>query len=159
MLSPLAVPSVPADALPQLRIPRVLQDRVMGIVVAAFFTVHRELGHGFSDAVYQRSLALELLTRGMHFEQDGTVSVYYKGTKVGQHRVPLMVEGRVLVDIRSAARLDPLDERQLQQGVRASGCEVGLLLHFGPAAAFRHVERDRIGMPSYVPGSSERRSS
>jgi GxxExxY protein len=152
MLTPLVVPpAVPTDALPTGRIPRVLQDRVVGIVLAAFFAVHRELGHGFSEPVYQRALALEFASRGMHVEPDAAVTVFYKGTKVGQHRVPFIVEGRVLVDLRATTRLDPLDERQLAQGIRASGCEAGLLLHFGAAATFRHVERESPGIPTYPP--------
>ena len=152
MLTPLVVPAaVPPDALPHARIPRMLQDRVVGIVVAAFFAVHRELGHGFSESVYQRALALEFSSRGLHVEQEAAVTVFYKGTRVGQHRVPFIVEGRVLVDLRTSLRLDPLDERQLAQGIRASGCEAGLLLHFGTAATFRHVEREGPEIPTYPP--------
>lgn len=151
MLTPLAMPAVPADALPDARIPRILQDRVVGVVVAAFFAVHRELGHGFADAIYQRALALELASRGLHLEQDPAIAVYYKGTRVGQQRVPFIVEGRVLVDLRATARLDPAEERQLGHALRASACEAGLLLHFGVAATFRHVERAGPFVPAYPP--------
>ena len=142
MLSPLVVPRGPVDALPASAVPRLLQDRTTGIVLAGFFAVHRELGHGFTDAVYQRALALELASRGVHAEQDASVSVFYKGTKVGQHRVPFLVEGRVLVDLAAGPRLDMEDVRRLTQGLRATSCAAALLLHFGVAATFRHLDRD-----------------
>ena len=152
MLTPLAVPAAVApDALPNGRIPRVLQDRATGVIVAAFFSVHRELGHGFSEPIYQRALALEFTSRGLQVEQEAAVTVFYKGTRVGQQRVPFIVEGRVLVELRASTRLDGLDERQLAQAIRASGCDAGLLLHFGVAAAFRHVERDAPVIPAYPP--------
>jgi GxxExxY protein len=143
MLSPLASPlsGSPEDALPS-RIPRILQDRVVGIVIASFFTVHRELGHGFVEAVYHRALALEFSHRGLRVEQNAALSVFYKGAKVGHHAAAFVVEGRVVVDLRATPRFDPLDERTLVSIVKASGCDAGVLLHFGQAALFRHVERE-----------------
>ncbi|MCC6317607.1 MAG: GxxExxY protein [Gemmatimonadaceae bacterium] len=152
MLSPLTAPDpAHADTAAGARIPRVLHDRAIGIVVAAFFAVHRELGHGFTEPIYQRALALELATRRVDVEQDASIGVFYKGTRVGQHRVPFIVERRVVVDLRAGHRLDPLDERLLAQGLRATACEAGLLLLFGPAATFRHIERDGATGASCLP--------
>jgi GxxExxY protein len=123
------------------RSPRILQDRTVASVLAAFFAVHRELGGGFLPGVYHRALVLELLQRGIAFEQDVGLSVFYKGTKVGQYRAPVLVEGRVVVDLRAVARIELADEKELSNCLRASGCEAGLLLNFGIAASFRHVER------------------
>ncbi len=145
MLVPNApVPSsafIAADLGGSPRSPRVLQDRAVASVLAAFFAVHRELGGGFLAGVYHRALALELLQRGISFEQDVGLSVFYKGTKVGQYRAPVLVEGRVVVDLRAAPRIESADEKELSNCLRASGCEAGLLLNFGVAASFRHVER------------------
>ena len=121
------------------------------MVLAAFFAVHRELGYGFADSVYHRALVLELAARALVFEQDVVVSVFYKGTKVGHHRVPLLVEGRVVVEVCTGARLDGQTERNLCHMLRASACEAGLLLHFGQAATFRHTERGGVTVPPYIP--------
>ena len=95
MLSPLAAPLLATPGgMPGVRIPRVLQDRVTGIIIASFFAVHRELGHGFLEAVYQRALALEFAQRGLRFDQEAALGVFYKGTKVGHHRAPFVVESR-----------------------------------------------------------------
>ena len=129
------------------------------MILGAFFTVHRELGHGFVESVYQRALALEFAQRALVFEQEVALSVYYKGTRVGHHRPPFVVEGRVVVEIRANVRLDPWDELQLSNCVRASGCEGGLLLQFGRAAVFRHVDLDALGLPSPRPPGPDRRDA
>lgn len=134
--------TAPASGSDDSRTQRLMHDRAMGLVIAAFFSVHRELGFGFVDAVYQRALSLEFLQRGLSLAQDVPISVFYKGTKIGHFRAPFVVEGRLVVDVRAGLRADANDERQLSNCVRASGCEAGLLLHFGPAATFRHVERE-----------------
>ncbi|MGQ0649976.1 MAG: GxxExxY protein [Gemmatimonadaceae bacterium] len=160
MLSPLVTPpNADSERLLRARIPRVLQDRTVGMIVASFFAVHRELGHGFVDSVYQRALALEFGNRSLVFEQEAAISVFYKGVKVGHYRTPFIVEGRVVVEIRSGSRLDPLDERQLINCVKASGCEAGVLLNFGPAAVFRHAERDAVIGHHPLPGSPSAASS
>jgi GxxExxY protein len=120
---------------------RVLQDRAATSVLGAFFAVHRELGGGFVTGVYHRAMGLEMLQRGVAFDQDVGLSVFYKGTKVGQYRAPFVVEGRMVLDLRSAPRIEGTDEKELSNVLRASGCEAALLLNFGIAASFRHLER------------------
>jgi GxxExxY protein len=160
VLSPLVVsPDADSTAALEPRIPRLLQDRAAGMVIAAFFAVHRELGFGFAESVYQRALVLELAARALRFEQDVAVNVLYKGTKVGHHRLGLVVEGRLLVEVTTGPRLDLARERELTHLLRASACPAGLLLHFGPAAAFRHAERDGAEIPSYLPGQRAARPS
>lgn len=121
---------------------RHLHDRVVGQVVAAFFAVYRELGGGFLEAVYHRALALEFVQRGLPVDQDVAVSVYYRGTKIGHYKAPFVVGGRLIVDVRAGDRVDPNDERQLRNCIRASACDAGVLLHFGPVATFRHCDRE-----------------
>lgn len=144
LVPPTVAPSpafIAADLGGPPRAPRVLQDRTVASVLAAFFAVHRELGGGFLAGVYHRALSLELLQRGIAFEQDVGLSVFYKGTKVGQYRAPLLVEARLVIDLRAAPRIEVADEKEVSNCLRASGCESALLLNFGVAASFRHVER------------------
>lgn len=143
---PTRTPSyIAADVRGHGRTPRVLQDRVVASVLGAFFAVHRELGGGFVSPVYQRSLALEFAQRGIAHARDVSLSVFYKGTKVGQYQAPFVVDGRVLVDVRAATRLEVADEADVRNALRACGCEAALLLNFGVAASFRHVERPASG--------------
>ncbi len=132
---------IAADLAGHGRTPRVLQDRVVASVLGAFFAVHRELGGGFVVGVYQRSLALEFSQRGISHARDVVLSVFYKGCKVGQYQAPFIVDGRVLVDVRAVPRLEGADEADVRNALRACGSEAALLLNFGVAASFRHVER------------------
>jgi GxxExxY protein len=111
-------------------------DRVAGIILAAFYAVHRELGHGFVESVYVRALMLELIQRGIDIEAESPLSVFYKGTKVGLFRAPLIVEGRVVVQVRTTDHPADLDRLQLRNHMRCAQAEIGLLLHFGPAPDF-----------------------
>ncbi len=147
MFPALPVPSALLPIRTESLAPSPVPDRVTGLVIAAFFAVHRELGFGFIEGVYQRALTMELLQRGLAFEQDVPISVYYRGTKIGHYRAPIVVAGQLVVEIRAGVRPDPNDERQLTNCVRASGCDAGLLLFFGPAAVFRHVDRGAPSQP------------
>lgn len=123
------------------RAPSVLNDRMVATILAAFFTVHRELGRGFVPGVYQRALALEFLQRGLSFEQEVPLSVFYKGTKVGHYRAPFVVDGRLVLEVRSRARIEVGDEQELAACLRSSTCEAALLVNFGAVATFHHVSR------------------
>jgi GxxExxY protein len=70
---------------------------------------------------------------------DPALPVYYKGVKVGQYNAELIIEGKVAVSIRTGRNLQELDEQQLHNTLRASGCAVGMLLVFGPKPRFRRL--------------------
>jgi len=86
--------------------------------------------------VYRRALATQLRARGLEIEEEAPVEVLYKGVVVGFFRIDLLVERRVVVEIKANSQLSPTDRRQLLNYLRATHCEVGLLLHFGPQPDF-----------------------
>jgi len=116
---------------------RLVHEQTTGRILAAFFAVHRELGHGFVEAVYLRALILELASRGVQAEQDVPLGVFYKGRKVGTFAVDLLVDGKVVVSVRAGADVFDTDRVQLLNCMRCSQAEVGMLLHFGPKPEFR----------------------
>lgn len=116
---------------------RLVHEHVTGRVLAAFFGVHRELGYGFSDAIYLRALFLELVSRGVQVEQDVPFSVFYKGRKMGSFTAELLVEGKVILMVRAGPELPDHERSQLLNCMRCSQAEVGMLLHFGPRPEFR----------------------
>ena len=124
-----------ADERPQPS--RLVHEQTTGRLLAAFFAVHRELGHGFVEAVYLRALILELASRGVQAEQDIPLGVFYKGRKVGTFAADLLVDGKVVVSVRAGADLFDSDRVQLLNCMRCSQAEVGMLLHFGPKPEFR----------------------
>jgi len=97
---------------------------------AAAIQVHRELGPGFEEVIYQRALALELHAQGLDYGREVWIDVIYRGVNVGKKRVDFLVEG-VLVEIKARAELEEVDFVQALSYLKASGFKVGLLFNFG----------------------------
>lgn len=101
-------------------------------IIGGFYDCYNELGSGFLESVYRRSLAVELRLRGLSVVEEAVVEAVYKGVEVGVHRMDMLVSGRVIIEVKATAVLGPSDKRQVLNYLRASELEVGLLLHFGP---------------------------
>jgi GxxExxY protein len=102
-------------------------------IIGAAFEVHRELGYGFLERVYQRALQVELLRRGATAEIEKRIQVHYKGAVVGDYDADVLVDGCVIVEIKVAPQYDKRDEAQLLNELKATGLKVGMLLNFGRA--------------------------
>jgi GxxExxY protein len=113
-----------------------LEERLTGRIIAAFYAVYRNLGFGFLEKVYERALAIELRRRGLRVVCQKPVRVYYMGELVGEYVADLFVEDRVIVELKAAEALHPAHETQLINYLRATEVEVGLLLNFGGTPQF-----------------------
>ncbi len=100
-------------------------------IIGAAFEVHRELGYGFLERVYQRALQVELLRVGVSAEIEKRIQVQYKGVVVGDYDADLIVGGCVAVEVKVTAQYDKRDEAQLLNELKATGIKVGLLVNFG----------------------------
>lgn len=100
-------------------------------IIGAAFELHRELGYGFLERVYQRALQVELLRAGVSPEIEKRVEVKYKGVVVGDYDADLIVDGCVVVELKVALQYDKRDEAQLLNELKATGIKVGLLINFG----------------------------
>lgn len=100
-------------------------------IIGAAFEVHRQLGPGFLEKVYETALARELATRGLDVTPQAEITVRYKGESVGVYYADLLVEGTVICEIKATEKLTPAHEAQLLHYLKATGIEVGLLLNFG----------------------------
>jgi GxxExxY protein len=99
-------------------------------IIAAATEVHRELGPGFQEVIYQRALAKELPSHGLEFSREEWIDVHYKGERVGRKRVDFVIE-EVMVEIKAKAELEAVAFVQALSYLKASGYRVGLLLNFG----------------------------
>jgi GxxExxY protein len=99
-------------------------------IIAAAREVHRDLGPGFEEVIYQRALALESPAHNLEFEREVWIDIHYKGEKVGRKRVDFIID-QVMVEIKAKAELEPVDFVQTLSYLKASGYKVGLLLNFG----------------------------
>lgn len=100
------------------------------LIIAAALEVHRTLGPGFQEVIYQRALALELPAHGVECEREVCIDVLYKGRHVGHRRVDFVAAG-VMVELKAKAALEDVDFVQTLSYLKASGFPVGLLLNFG----------------------------
>ena len=96
----------------------------------AIFEVNKVLGSGFLEKVYEKALMIELKGRGLSVENQVPLKVSYKGQIVGEYFADLMVEGRVIVEIKSVANLLKEHQAQLLNYLKATGICVGLLVNF-----------------------------
>jgi len=107
-----------------------LLSELTGRIISAAQQVHRELGPGFEERIYQRALALELSAHGLDFSREVWIEVIYKGQKVGRKRVDFIVE-EVMVELKAKAEIEDVDFIQTLSYLKVSGFQVGLLLNFG----------------------------
>ncbi len=110
---------------------KLLHREVTERIIGAAFEVHGELGYGFLERVYERSLQVELLRRGSAAEIEKRVQVRYKDIVVGDYDSDLIVDGCVLVELKVNPQYDRRDEAQLLNVLKATGLKVGLLVNFG----------------------------
>jgi GxxExxY protein len=99
--------------------------------IGAAFEVHRELGYGFLERVYEQAMQVELIRRGSTAEIEKRVQVRYKEVVVGDYDSDLIVDGCVLVELKVNPQYDRRDEAQLLNVLKATGLKVGLLVNFG----------------------------
>jgi len=117
------------------------QDLTQKILEGAF-AVHNTLGCGFLEKVYSNALLSELRNMELHCEQEVPFKVKYKDVVVGDYSSDLIVEKRVLVELKACTGLDSVHEAQILNYLKASGIQVGLLLNFGkPKLRYRRFVR------------------
>ena len=96
----------------------------------AVFEVNRVLGSGFLEKVYENALLLELRKRGLKAESQVPIKVLYKGNTVGDYSADILVEEKVIVELKTVEALDNVHEAQLLNYLKATGIQVGLLVNF-----------------------------
>jgi GxxExxY protein len=100
-------------------------------IIGGAMEVHRHLGCGFLESVYEESLAIELDLRNLIFQRQKALDIYYKGKQAKQFVCDLIVENKVIVELKATKGLGYIDEAQLINYLKASGIKVGLLMNFG----------------------------
>ena len=110
---------------------KLLHRDVTEKIIGAAFEVHRELGYGYLERVYERSMQVELIKHGSTAEIEKRVQVQYKQVVVGDYDSDLIVNGCVLVELKVNPQYDRRDEAQLLNVLKATGIRVGLLVNFG----------------------------
>jgi GxxExxY protein len=110
-----------------------------GEIINAAQTIHTQLGYGFLEKIYQNSLMIELRKRNIPFEEQKAYTVHYDGNIVGEFFADIVVDRKVIVELKAVEELNPLFEAQLLNYLKASGIEVGLLINFGHSLHFKRM--------------------
>jgi GxxExxY protein len=111
-------------------------------VIEAAITVHTELGPGFLESIYESALKTALRHRGMEYEVQKQVTVYFEGEEAGVQRLDLVVENELIVELKAVSSLEAIHFAQVRSHLSATGLHVGLLLNFNaPQLVVKRVVR------------------
>lgn len=108
-----------------------LYSELSSKILEAFFNVYNTLGFGFLEKVYENAMMIELKKLGLHCIQQQHIDVFYDTEKVGDYFADIIVEDKIIIELKAAEALSPEHEAQLVNYLRATEIEVGLLLNFG----------------------------
>ena len=100
-------------------------------IIGACFRIHNTLGNGFPEIIYQRALALELNTIGVHYEREFDMAIYYMNEKIGSRRVDFLVEQKISVELKAQIKLEDGHIAQAMNYLEVYNLEIGLLINFG----------------------------
>ena len=111
-------------------------------VIDAAITVHKELGPGLLETVYEVALAHELTSRELSIKRQVPISIEYKGmTFTEGFRADIVVNDKVILELKSVEKITPAHKKQIQTYLRLSGCKLGYLLNFGEALMKKGITR------------------
>ena len=117
-------------------------------IIGCAYKVHKTLGSGFLEKVYENSLAIELRKIGLKVEQQIKIKVFYEGKVVGYYEADILVEDKIIVEVKAVVKLCKEHETQLVNYLVATGINNGLLINFGSSVEVRRKFRE------YKPRSS-----
>ena len=118
-------------------------------VIGCFYRVHRELGFGYREHLYALALERELAEVGHRVDREVAVMVYYRGRPLARQQLDMIVDAKVVIEIKAMAHLPPDATAQLFSYLCATDLEVGLLLHFGREPRFyRVISENRLRKPA-----------
>ncbi len=100
-------------------------------IIGCAMEVHRALGNGFQEVIYQRALAIEMEMRGLNFSREHEMNIFYKEHKIGNRRVDFFVEEKIMVELKAVVKLEDVHLAQAINYLEAYGLEIGLLINFG----------------------------
>ena len=107
--------------------------------------VHRVLGNGFQEVIYQRALAIEFGHQNINFEREKVMPVFYRDFEIGTRRVDFFVEEKIMVEIKARSELDDAHLNQAMNYLEAYQMEIGLLINFGAnSLQFKRVHNNKI---------------
>lgn len=100
-------------------------------IIGCAMQVHRILGNGFQEVIYQRALAIEFQFQGLEFEREKEMDIFYRDFDIGKRRVDFFVENKIMVEIKAKSELNDSNLNQAMNYLEAYNMKIGLLINFG----------------------------
>lgn len=114
-------------------------------IIGCAMEVHRRLGNGFQEVIYQRALEIEMMLAGLNFEREKEMSIFYRDQKIGTRRADFFVEEKIMVELKAMIKLEDVHLAQAMNYLEAYGMEIGLLINFGSKSLeFKRVHNNKI---------------
>ncbi len=110
-------------------------------------TVHRTLGNGFMEVIYQRALEMEMKAFQIDFTREHEMPIYYRGARIGTRRVDFLVFNKISVEIKAVSKLEDVHLAQAINYLEAYNLEIGLLINFGQSSLiFKRLQNKKYGV-------------
>jgi len=116
---------------------KLIEKELCGLVIQAFYNVYNSLGYGFLEKVYENAMMIELQSIGLKCSQQFPVDVFFQHQKVGNYFADIIVEDKVIIELKASVDICEEHEYQLINYLKATNIEVGLLLNFGKKPQFK----------------------
>jgi len=114
-------------------------------IIGCAMQVHRTMGNGFQEVIYQRALAIEMRYKGLAFEREKEMDIFYRGENIGTRRADFFVENCVMVELKAVIELEDVHLAQAMNYLEAYNMEIGLLINFGARSLqFKRVYNNKL---------------
>lgn len=100
-------------------------------IIGCAMTVHKTLGNGFQEVIYQRALGIEMSISGIPFQREFEMPIFYRGQQIGTRRVDFLIEGTISLELKAITKLEDVHFAQAINYLEAYNLEIGLLINFG----------------------------
>ncbi len=104
------------------------ESELTGKIIGCAMEVHKILGNGFQEVIYQRAMAIEMANQGLEFSREHEMEINYKGVQIGTRRVDFFVEGKIMVELKAIIQMDNVHLAQAINYLEAYGLSIGLLI-------------------------------
>lgn len=119
---------------------RIVEKELSFEIMGAAFEVHNDLGPGFLESIYERAMALELQTHDLKVETQKQIPVFYKDQRIGDHILDMIVEGKVILELKAVTEIAPIHKQQAVSYLKATGLPLAIVINFGA----RRVQSARV---------------
>jgi GxxExxY protein len=129
---------------------KMLHEQITKQIIGCAMQVHRNLGNGFQESIYQRALAIEFEREDLSFQGETEIYIYYREQNIGTRRVDFLVANKVMVEIKPHLELDDLQLAQTMNYLEAFKMQIGLLINFtGKSLEFKRVHNNKLSLNAH----------